>query len=103
MKYDNGRTHLQKAIQLNANNIEAQYELALLDREDGQLDDAAKRFSDLLKKTEKPNGQYNEAELRNRRAFSSYLGLTYSALGRYDDAVKAFVELRSISPDKGVM
>ena len=101
MKYGEGRAHLQKAAQLNPNNIEVQFEIALLDREDGQLDEAVQRLNDILKKTERASNQYSEAELRNRRIFATYLGLTTSALGRYDEAIRAFTELRTISPDKG--
>jgi tetratricopeptide (TPR) repeat protein len=101
MQYEDARRVLQKASDLSANNIEIDYEFALLDREDGQLDDAVRRFADVLKKTERPNGQYTDAELRNRRILTTYLGLTNSSLGRYDDAVKAFTELKAISTDKG--
>jgi tetratricopeptide (TPR) repeat protein len=99
--FNQSRQSLQKLLQLNGNNIEAMYELAMADREDGQLEDSAKRFADILKRTEKSTGQYSQAELRNRRTFGMFLGLNYSALGRYDDAIRAFTELRAIATDKG--
>src|SRR5205809_4953584 len=69
MKYDLARQNLEKASQAFPDSIEIQFNLVLLDRDEGRLEDALKLANDLLKKTEKANGRYTEAEKQNRRMF----------------------------------
>ena len=59
----------QKAAQAFPDNVEVQFNLVMLDHDEGHLEDALKRVNDILKKTEKSNGRYSEAEKQNRRIF----------------------------------
>ena len=65
-KYTLARQNLQKAAQTSQDSLEIDFNLVLLDRDEGFLDDALKRVVDILKKTERPNGRYSEAEAQNR-------------------------------------
>src|SRR3989441_9802416 len=69
MKYDLARQNLQKAAQAFPDSIEVQFNLVLLDRDEGRIEDALKLANNLLKKTDKANGRYTEAEKQNRRGF----------------------------------
>jgi len=64
---------LQKAAQAFPDSVEVQFNLVMLDRDEGRLGDALKRANEILKKTEKPNGRYSEADKQNRRTDTSRL------------------------------
>src|SRR5438876_1083651 len=57
MKYDLARQNLEKASQAFPDSIEIQFNLVLLDRDEGRLEDALKLANNLLKKTEKANDE----------------------------------------------
>src|SRR5215467_15094721 len=69
MKYDLAQENLQKAAEAFPDNIEIQFNLVLLDRDQGHIEEALKLASDLIKKTEKSNGRYTEGDKQNRRNF----------------------------------
>ena len=58
MKYDRARQNLQKAAMAFPDSVEVQFNIVLLDRDEGKLEDALKRANEILKKTEKANGRY---------------------------------------------
>jgi tetratricopeptide (TPR) repeat protein len=98
MKYDVARNYLRQAIRIFPDNIELLYNLFLTDRDEGQLEEALKQLADVTKRTEHANGRYNESELQNRRMFLTQAALLNSTLGRYDDAVAAFTNVKAITP-----
>jgi len=69
MKYDLARKNLQKAAQFFPDSVEGSIQFVLLDRDEGLLEDALKRTSDILKKTDRANGRYSESERQNRQIF----------------------------------
>jgi tetratricopeptide (TPR) repeat protein len=97
MKYDLARQLLQKAAASFPDSIEVEFNLLMLDRDEGRLDDAVKRANDILKKTERPNGRYSESEKQNRRLFLMYQGTLNQMLGNYDAAIRAFLEMKTLS------
>jgi tetratricopeptide (TPR) repeat protein len=99
MKYDAAREHLKKAEQFFPDSLEVQFNVMLLDRDQGFLDDALRRSADILKKSEKPDGRYTDSEKQNRRVFLTHQGLLYSTLGKYDEAIRSFTELKSLASD----
>jgi tetratricopeptide (TPR) repeat protein len=99
-KYAPARQNLDKAVQLFPDSMEVQFSLVLLDRDEGLLNEAAMRTADLLRKTERANGRYSEAEKQNRRVFATNLGLFHSSLGRYDEAIRAFTEVKAMSSER---
>jgi len=71
-----------------------------LDRDEGRLEDALKKANDILKKTEKSNGRYSEAEKQNRRIFLINQGILNQTLGNYDAAVRTFLDVKSLTNEK---
>src|SRR5215475_5589166 len=100
MKYDLARQNLQKAAEAFPDSIEVQFNLVMLDRDEGRLEDALKKANDILKKTEKANGRYSEAEKQNRRIFLINQGILNQTLGNYDAAVRTFLEVKSLTNEK---
>src|SRR5437667_91245 len=100
MKYDLARQNLEKASQAFPDSIEIQFNLVLLDRDEGRLEDALKLANDLLKKTEKANGRYTEAEKQNRRVFLINQAILNQTLGNYNEAVRTFTEVKSLTNEK---
>jgi tetratricopeptide (TPR) repeat protein len=100
MKYDLARQNLEKAAQSFPDSIEVQFNLVMLDREQGKLEDALKRANEIVKKTEKANGRYSEAEKQNRRVFLINQGLLNQTLGNYDAAVRTFQEVKTLTNEK---
>src|SRR5215469_11051597 len=99
-KYDNARQYLQKAAQSFPDSVEVQFNIVMLDHDDGRLEDALKRANEILKKTEKTNGRYSEAEKQNRRIFLINQGMLNQTLGNYDAAVKTFQDIKSLTNEK---
>jgi tetratricopeptide (TPR) repeat protein len=99
-KYDVARQNLQKAAQAFPDSTEVQFNIVLLDRDEGKLEDALKRLNDVLKKSEKPNGRYSEAEKLNRRIFLINQGILNQTLGNYDAAVKTFTDVKALTNEK---
>jgi tetratricopeptide (TPR) repeat protein len=99
-KYDLARQNLQKAAQAFPDSVEVQFNLVMLDHDEGRLEDALKRANDIVKKTEKANGRYTEAEKQNRRVFLIKQGTLNQTLGNYDAAVKTFQELKALTNEK---
>jgi tetratricopeptide (TPR) repeat protein len=100
MKYDRARQSLQKAAQSFPDNLQIEFNLVLLDRDEGRLEDALKRANDLLRRTEKSNGRYSEAEKQNRRIFLINQGILNQTLGNYDAAIRTFLEVKSLTEEK---
>jgi tetratricopeptide (TPR) repeat protein len=100
MKYDLARQNLQKAALAFPDSIEVQFNLVLLDRDEGRIEDALKLANDLLKKTEKANGRYTETEKQNRRVFLINQGILNQTLEKYDDAIRTFTEIKNLTSEK---
>jgi tetratricopeptide (TPR) repeat protein len=100
MKYALAQENLQKAAEAFPDNIEIQFNLVLLDRDQGHIEDALKLANDLLKKTEKSNGRYTESEKQNRRIFLINQGILNQTLGNYNEAVRTFQEAKGLTNDK---
>jgi tetratricopeptide (TPR) repeat protein len=99
-KYDLAQENLQKAAEAFPDNIEIQFNLVLLDRDRGHIEDALRLANDLLKKTEKTNGRYTEGEKQNRRIFLINQGMLNQTLGNYNDAVGTFEEAKTLANEK---
>jgi tetratricopeptide (TPR) repeat protein len=99
-KYDVSRQNLQKAAQAFPDSVEVQFNIVMLDRDQGRLEDALKRANDILKKTEKSNGRYSESEKQNRRIFLINQGILNQTLGNYDAAIKTFLDVKTLTNEK---
>jgi len=100
MKYDLARQNLQKAAEAFPDSVEVQFNLVMLDRDEGRLEDALKRANEILKKTEKSNGRYSEAEKQNRRIFLINQGILNQTLGNYDAAIRTFLDVKALTAEK---
>jgi tetratricopeptide (TPR) repeat protein len=100
MKFGPARENLLKAAQSFPDSIEVEFNLVLLDRDEGRIEDGLKRVNDILKKTERPNGRYNDGEKQNRRLFLTHQALLNTTLGNYNEAIRAFTEIKSITDEK---
>jgi tetratricopeptide (TPR) repeat protein len=100
MKYDLARQNLEKASQSFPDSVEVQFNLVMLDRDEGRLEEALKRANEILKKTEKSNGRYTESEKQNRRIFLINQGILNQTLGNYDAAVRTFLDVKSLTNEK---
>jgi tetratricopeptide (TPR) repeat protein len=100
LKYDRARVNLQKAASAFPDSVEIQFNLVMLDRDEGRLEDALKRANDILKKTEKANGRYSEGEKQNRRIFLINQGILNQTLGNYDAAVRTFLDVKALTGEK---
>jgi tetratricopeptide (TPR) repeat protein len=101
LKYTQARQYLQKAAQSFPDSLEIEFNLVLLDRDEGFLEDSLKRVEDILKKTERANGRYTDAEKQNRRVFLMNQGLISSTIGNYTESIRAFTELKALTEKNG--
>ena len=99
-RYDLARVNLQKAFQAFPDSVEIQFNLVMLDRDEGKLEDAVRRAGDIIKKTEKANGRYSESEKQNRRIFLVNQGILHQTLGNYDAAIRAFLDVKTLTGEK---
>jgi len=98
-RYGQSHVYMSQAVKHAPDSMEVQFNMMLLEREEGLLDDAVRRVNDLLKKTERANGRYSESEKQNRRVFLGHQVQINELLGRYDDEIRALNDLKSITPD----
>jgi len=100
MKFDKARETLETADKLVPNNPEIQFNLYLVDRDEGKLEDALSRLGKLAKSSEHSNGKYTPSEQQNRLVFLTNLAALNSSLGHYDQAVQTYLDMRPLSPEK---
>jgi tetratricopeptide (TPR) repeat protein len=100
MKFDKARETLDAADKLVPNNPEIQFNLYLVDRDEGKLEDALAKLGKLAKSSEHTNGKYTPSEQQNRLVFLTNLAVLNSSLGHYDQAVQAYLDMRPLSPEK---
>jgi len=100
MQYDKARRALNTADQIVPNNPEIQFNLFLLDRDEGKLEEAVSRLDKLLRNSARSNGRYPKEELQNRMLFLTNLAILNSSLGHYDQAIVAYQEMRNLAPEK---
>jgi len=100
MNFDKARAALETADRLVPNNQEIQFNMYLVDRDEGKLEDALAKLSKLAKASEHANGKYTPAEQQNRMVFLTNLAILNNSLGHYDQAVQAYMDMRPLSPQK---
>lgn len=65
----------------------------------GRFEEAAQVLQDLVKKSEKPDGNYTTAEKNNRSVFLERLGLVYRDMNNDQAAIEAFRKMVSLGDD----
>jgi len=89
-KYDQALDSLKKAEAMVPDALEVPYNIAVVYEAQGRYDEAIKILQDLLKKTEKADSSYSQADRNNRGIFVERLGMVYRDQENYPAAVEAF-------------
>src|SRR5208282_1178579 len=80
-KFDLALDSLKKAQSMVPDLLEAPYDIAAIYQAQGRFDEAIPILTDLLKKSEKPEGKYTNGERSNRAVFLERLGTVYRDQG----------------------
>src|SRR5579872_6706875 len=98
-KYDEALESLKKAQAMVPDALEVPYNIAVVYEAQGRYDDAVKILQDLLKKTEKADNSYSQADRNNRGIFIERLGMVYRDQENYSAAVEAFRKMIPLGDD----
>jgi tetratricopeptide (TPR) repeat protein len=98
-KYDDALESLKKAQAMVPDALEVPYNIAVVYQAQGRYDDAVKILQDLLKKTEKPENSYSQADRNNRAIFIERLGMIYRDQENYQAAVDTFRKMIPFGDD----
>jgi tetratricopeptide (TPR) repeat protein len=89
-KYEDALESLKKAEAMVPDALEVPYNVAVVYQAQGRYDDAEKILQELLKKTEKAENSYSQADRNNRGIFIERLGMVYRDQQNYQAAVDTF-------------
>jgi tetratricopeptide (TPR) repeat protein len=95
-KYDQALDSLKKAEAMVPDALEVPYNIAVVYQAQTRYDEAIKILQDLLKKTEKPENSYSQADRNNRGIFIERLGMVYRDQENYPAAVETFRKLLTV-------
>jgi tetratricopeptide (TPR) repeat protein len=98
-RYDEALDSLKKAQAMVPDALEVPYNIAVVYEAQGRYDEGAKILQDLLKKTEKPDNSYSQADRNNRGIFVERLGMIYRDQENYPEAVDAFRKMISLGDE----
>src|SRR5271166_1132674 len=98
-KYDQALDGLKKAEAMVPDALEVPYNIAVVYEAQGRYDEAVKILQDLLKKTEKPDSSYSQADRNNRGIFIERLGMIYRDQENYPAAVETFRKMIPLGDD----
>jgi tetratricopeptide (TPR) repeat protein len=101
-KYDQALENLKKAESMVPDSIEVPYNIAAVYQAQGRFDDAVQVLQDLLKKTEKAEGNYNQNEKNNRAVFLERLGTIYREQGNTQLASETFRKMTALGDENAV-
>jgi tetratricopeptide (TPR) repeat protein len=98
-KYDEALDSLKKAEAMVPDALEVPYNIAVVYQAQTRYDEAIKILQELLKKTEKPENSYSQADRNNRGIFIERLGMVYRDQENYSAAVETFRKLLAVGGD----
>ena len=98
-KYDEALEHLKKAEAMVPDALEVPYNIAVVYQAQARYDEAVKLLQDLLKKTEKADTSYSQADRNNRAIFIERLGMVYRDQENYSAAVETFRKMTLLGDD----
>jgi tetratricopeptide (TPR) repeat protein len=98
-KYDQALENLKKADTMVPDSLEVPYSIAGVYEAEGRYDDAAKLLQDLVKKTEKPDHNYSQADRNNRAIFIERLGIVYREQENYTASVETFRKMLNLGDE----
>jgi tetratricopeptide (TPR) repeat protein len=89
-KFDQALESLKKAGSIAPDSIEVPYNVAAVYQAQGRYDEAIQVLQDLLKKTEKADSAYTQADKNNRSVFLERLGTIYRDNNNSPQALETF-------------
>jgi len=92
-RFDQARDELERAKALLSDSLEVPLQQALLEDMVGNQEQAIQILQGLLRKSERPEGQYTPAEASNRAIFLERLGLIYRAQNKSGEALDLFRQI----------
>jgi tetratricopeptide (TPR) repeat protein len=98
-KFDLALENLKKAQSMVPDSIDVPYNLARVYQAQGRYDDAAQILQDLLKKTEKPDNNYTQADKNNRSVFLELLGSVYRDNNSSQLAIETFRKMLTLGDE----
>ena len=100
-RYGQAHVYMLQAVKNFPDSMEVQFNMVLLEKEEGMLAEASERLDDVLNRTEKSDGRYSESEKENRRLFLRHQAQMHDSLGKYDEEIKALEAIKAITPNTG--
>jgi tetratricopeptide (TPR) repeat protein len=101
-KFDLALDNLKRAESMVQDSIEVPYNIASIYHAQGRYDEAIPIMKDLLKKTEKSDGQYSGSAKSNRAVFLERLGTIYRDEGNYQAANETFRQMIALGGNENV-
>ena len=98
-RFEQARQELERARSLMPDSLEVPYQLALLEDLQGNEDKAIQILQELLKQSERPEGQYTVGEASNRAVFLERLGLIYRSQEKFDQALDVFRQVAALGKE----
>ncbi|MFZ1916790.1 MAG: tetratricopeptide repeat protein [Terriglobales bacterium] len=101
-KFDLALENLKKASSMVQDSIEVPYNIASIYQAQGRYDEAVPIMRDLLKKTEKTDGNYTGSAKSNRAVFLERLGTIYRDQGNYQSASETFRQMIALGGNDNI-
>jgi len=98
-KFDEALDSLKRAQSMVQDSMEVQFGFAEVYQAEGRYDDAVQSLQDLLKKTEKPDGNYSQSEKSNRAVFLERMGVAYRDDSNETQALETFRKMLTLGDD----
>ncbi|AEU36484.1 tetratricopeptide repeat protein [Granulicella mallensis] len=97
--YEQALATLKKAGALVSNNLELNYNEALVYDALGRYDEAIKTLKDMLASTEQADGKYDDQARGNRALFLERLAIVYRESNKTQEAVEAYKQIQALGGD----
>ena len=98
-KFDLALESLKKAQSMQPDSLEAPYNIAAVYQAQGRYDEAIQVMQDLLKKSEKTDNSYSQAEKNNRSVFLERLGTIYRDNNNDAAAIETFRKMLALGDE----
>jgi tetratricopeptide (TPR) repeat protein len=98
-KFDLALENLKKVQSMAPDSLEAPYNIAAVYQAQGRYDEAIQVMQDLLKKSEKTDGSYTQAEKNNRSVFLERLGTIFRDNNNDPQAVETFRKMLALGDE----
>jgi tetratricopeptide (TPR) repeat protein len=95
MKYTEAREIINRALRRSPNSAALRFDVVMIDRDEAKFEDAIKGLEGLLKDSERTS--YTQEQKSGRISFYVQMAMISSLMTRYDQAISAFNNVRSLS------